>query len=147
MEKHWKEVALSKIDESARKLIHLAKEVQQKAYAPYSRYQVGSAIEDVNGNIHTGCNVENASYSISICAERAAIAKMVSTGVTRLKRVAVITLSKSPVFPCGSCLQMLHEMGGNEAVIFAVSANGERVHVSTIQQLFPSAFSKEDLNR
>jgi len=139
----WKEKG--ELDKNEKRLVQLAMKAQKRAYAPYSNYCVGAAIEDSFGNYHSGCNVENASYSVAICAERAAVAKMVSRGVTRMKRVAVVTSSKMPAFPCGPCLQVLYEMGGKEIIVLAMDRSGEKIFETSVGELFPGAFTKESL--
>ena len=96
-------------------LIEQAKSISQKAYAPYSKYAVGCAIESINGQIFTGCNIENISFGLTICAERVAICKAVSVeGPTfKVKRVVIFTPTHEPTTPCGACRQVLNEFGAN----------------------------------
>jgi len=106
-------------------LILAALQARKNAYAPYSEYHVGSAVLDENGRIWSGCNVENASYPATICAERVAIGKMVSEGGTQIKGVAVST--KNGGVPCGICLQVISEFSANreELPVYCRSDNGE----------------------
>ena len=100
-------------------LMNAAREAAEKANAPYSRFLVGAAILTRGGAIHAGCNVENASYGLSICAERNAAITMVSAGEEdrRIKSVAVFSPNAVPCFPCGACRQFLREFGCEEVVV------------------------------
>ena len=99
------------------KLIDEARAVSQKAYAPYSGFQVGAALLGEDGSVHVGCNVENASYGLTVCAERSAVASAVSVGVKRFRAVAIVTNGDSPVGPCGACRQVLSEFAQELIVI------------------------------
>jgi cytidine deaminase len=110
-------------------LVEAARAVQQRAYAPYSRFRVGCALEAEDGRVFLGCNVENASYGLTICAERAAVCAAVSD-------------ADPPAAPCGACRQVLSEFGGDLRVD-AVSA--ARTLSWTIAELLPAAFGKEQL--
>jgi cytidine deaminase len=126
-------------------LVAAARAAMAKAYAPYSKFFVGSCLEDDNGRLWSGCNVENASYSAAICAERTAVVKMVSEGVTRLRRVVVITSSDEPCFPCGVCRQVLREFGST-AEVLAVNRQATAFRRSTLGELFPASFGPEQLD-
>jgi len=123
-------------------LVALAREAQAKAYAPYSGYRVGAALEADDGRLFSGCNVENASYGLSICAERAAVAAAVSQGATRYRRLVVVTDSDPPASPCGACRQVLAEFG-LDLEILAVGPTGE--HSWHLGALLPDAFVSERL--
>lgn len=125
-------------------LVRLAVRAQSKAYAPYSQYQVGCVIEDSVGKIHSGCNVENASYSAVLCAERVAVGKMVSRGALQIALVVLVTSSDEPVFPCGVCLQVLGEFGTHSRVI-AVGRELNVYRSASLSELYPSAFTKQKL--
>jgi len=124
------------------KLIEAARAAQRRAYAPYSNFHVGAALESEDGTIYTGCNVENASYGLTICAERAAICAAVTAGARKFRRAVVVSDVDPPAAPCGACRQVLAEFG-RELRIDGVGPAGT---VSwTIAQLLPAAFGKEQL--
>jgi len=120
-------------------LIELAAKARAAAYARFSRYLVGAAVEDENGRIHTGCNVENASYGASMCAERVAIFKMISEGGRRILGMAVAT--EDGGVPCGMCLQVIREFATEpEALdIWCASTAGD-VRKFTLKELLPVEF-------
>jgi len=120
----------------ARELLEAAREVRRHAYAPYSRFPVGAAVRGDDGRIYVGANVENASYGLTVCAERAAIAAAVAAGVRRIVAVAVV--AERPVTPCGACRQVIAELGPEAVVIWEDGAGGyvER----GIRELLPDAF-------
>jgi cytidine deaminase len=122
-------------------LFDYAKSAQRRSYSPYSKFAVGCALIDENYEIHTGCNVENASYPACFCAEQSAIASMISWGGRQCKIVMVVNSSDKPVFPCGCCLQVLREFGEN-MTIMAVNNDGTKHQVSTIKELYPQAFTE-----
>ncbi|GAB4234319.1 MAG: cytidine deaminase [Stanieria sp.] len=123
------------------KLIALAKDTMLKAYAPYSQFRVGAAILTEQGNIFTGCNVENVSYGLSICAERNAIAAAVAGeggNGFKLKAIAIVNDRGIPCSPCGACRQVILEFGKDAVVIF----QGDNSYESkTATQLLPTGFS------
>ncbi len=98
-------------------LIDKAKEARLKAYAPYSNFKVGSAVLTENGTIFTGCNIENASLGLSICAERVAIFKAIASGCKSIKAIAIICDTKEPCSPCGACRQVMVEFSPEMEVI------------------------------
>jgi len=122
-------------------LIAKAMEARKKAYAPYSNFAVGAALLAKSGRIYTGCNVENASYGLSICAERTAVFKAVSEGEREFEALAVVT--DKGVTPCGACRQVLMEFGDDIQVIVA-DVTG-RYRVFGLQELLPEAFNSKDL--
>ena len=122
-------------------LIAKAMEAREKAHAPYSQFAVGAALLAKSGRVYTGCNVENASYGLSICAERTAVFKAVSEGERDFEAIAVVT--DKGVTPCGACRQVLMEFGEDIQVIAADDAGGYRVF--GLQELLPEAFNSEDL--
>lgn len=119
-------------------LLAAATAAREQAYCPYSGFAVGAALEGDDGQVFTGCNVENASYGLAICAERAAVAAAVAAGVRRFRRLVVVAGADPPVSPCGACRQVLAEFGG-ELVVQGVGPSGTRQW--TIRELLPDSFS------
>lgn len=134
---------IEKLSSHAKKLVKRARQAQKRAYAPYSKYQVGCILVDDEGKLYSGCNVENVSYSAVLCAERVALGKMVSKGSRKLKKVILITPSEEPIFPCGVCLQVLQEFGP-EAEVLSVNRRQTLFRLSTIVELYPQAFSQRN---
>jgi cytidine deaminase len=128
-----------------KKLKAAARAAAGRAYAPYSRFQVGAAVLTSSGHIYSGCNVENASYGLTNCAERTAIFNAVAAGGKRLKLqcVVVFTPTKTATAPCGACRQVIFEFGPKARVI-SFCAGRERVDTS-ISALLPGAFGPADL--
>lgn len=124
-----------------KKLIAAAKAARGMAYAPYSKFRVGAALQARNGKIFTGCNVENASYGISCCAERTALFKAVSEGVKSFKAIAVVTDMSTPCFPCGICRQALYEFAPDLTVIAATLSGDYKIEI--LRDLLPCAFTKK----
>src|SRR3981081_1973808 len=100
-------------------LIDAARVARVNAFAPYSRFLVGAALEAQNGRVFTGCNVENATYGLTVCAERVALFKAISEGVRAFARIAVVADTADPTPPCGACRQLLWEFGGDLEIILA----------------------------
>ena len=118
--------------------VEAAIRAREKAHAPFSGFKVGAAIEDENGRVFTGCNVENATYGLSLCAERVAVFKAISEGAGKLIRVAVVADTETLTPPCGACRQILWEFCGNAELILAnVSGKLESMQV---QHIFPRPF-------
>ncbi len=122
-------------------LIELAKKARKKAYAPYSHYKVGAALLGKSGTVYTGCNVENASYSHTVCAERTAVLKAVSEGETEFEAIAVVT--KNGGSPCGACRQVLSEFAP-KLTIYIADKNGA-YRTTTITKLLPDSFTPAHL--
>jgi cytidine deaminase len=101
------------------KLVAAARRARRHAHATYSGFKVGAALETTTGDIITGCNVENATYGLTICAERVAMFKALSEGHRKFRRVAVVTDTEAPTPPCGACRQILWEFGGDLEVVLA----------------------------
>lgn len=119
-------------------LIAAATHVRENAHAPFSKFRVGAAIEDIEGRIFTGCNVENATYGLTVCAERVAIFKAISEGARTFVRVAVVADTDVLTPPCGACRQILWEFCGDVAVTLAnLQGKTETIRLGT---LFPRAF-------
>jgi cytidine deaminase len=126
-------------------LLATAREAMKKAYAPYSHYQVGAALLTEDGTVYTGVNVENASYGLTICAERTAAVKAVSEGKLKWKALAVVSSGSTPGSPCGACRQFLREFS-TDLPIMCGGATGEGL-LTSIDQLLPRSFGPEFLNR
>jgi cytidine deaminase len=120
------------------KMRDLAEAASERAYAPYSGFRVGAAVLSEDGEIFTGANVENASYSLSICAERSAIFQAVSAGKRKLAAVVIFTPTERPTPPCGSCLQVIHEFGP-AAHVYSFASSGEPLQ-ATLADLLPHPF-------
>ncbi len=121
-----------------------ARAAQAQAYAPYSRYRVGAALEADDGRVFTGANVENASYGLTNCAERVALGSAITAGARRFRRVVVVTDSSPPVAPCGACRQALVEFG-EDLVVDAVGPAGTQRW--RLKDLLPDGFRREALPR
>lgn len=124
------------------RLLKFAAQAREAAYVPYSHFAVGAALHAEDGKIYTGCNVENASYGLTICAERNAVAHAVAEGSRRFDAVAVVT--ENGVTPCGACRQVLAEFGPDMAVIVADAAGNRQIY--SIRDLLPAAFTPEHLS-
>jgi cytidine deaminase len=125
-------------------LVAMALEVRERAYARYSQFPVGAALLGCSGRVYTGCNVENASYPLTICAERAAVAKALSEGEREFEAIAVV--SSTGGAPCGACRQVLHEFGGLGGSLRVIVADtGGAARVFTIDQLLPEGFTPDQL--
>jgi cytidine deaminase len=119
------------------RLIEVARAARERAYAPYSGFRVGAAIETSSGTIHAGANVENASYGATICAERSAVGSMIAAGERDIVRVAVYTEGSSLSMPCGICRQVLGEFGAHATVV-AAGPSGART--LPLAELLPEPF-------
>lgn len=131
------------------KLIRTALDARSKAYAPYSNYLVGAAVLAENEQIYSGCNIENASYPATICAERTAISKAVSEGARKILAVAIAggLSGKEPVdyaFPCGICRQVMKEFGGNDLLIYVVKSPTDYKEFR-LEELLPYGFGGESI--
>jgi cytidine deaminase len=131
------------MENTKEKLIEAATDVREKAYAPYSNFHVGAAVETEDGTIYTGCNVESASYGLTVCAERVAIWKGISRGEKRFSRIAVVVDTEDLTPPCGVCRQIIWEFCGDVPVILAnLHGKTETVQMS---ELLPRAFDSKFL--
>jgi len=119
-------------------LLSAALAVRENAFAPYSKFRVGAALEDTEGRIHTGCNVENATYGLTICAERVAVFKAISEGVRRFRRIAVAADTDDLTPPCGACRQILWEFCGDVEIVL-VNPRG-KTETYQLKELFPKPF-------
>ena len=132
---------------SVEQLIAEARAAREKAYAPYSNFKVGAAVLTRDGNIYHGCNIENASYGLTNCAERTAFFSAIADGCKPgdFAQIAVVGDTEGPVSPCGACRQVILELGGGDLVV--ILANLENaVDISSPTALLPGAFSNADLS-
>lgn len=127
-------------------LLAAAEAVRARAYAPYSKFQVGAAILADDGKIYAGCNVENAAYPIGNCAEASAIAAMLAGGGRRIRRIYVTGPGREPVTPCGGCRQRIREFADQDVVVISHGIDGEPLR-QTVAQLLPHSFGPEYLNK
>lgn len=125
-------------------LVQKALDMRAYSYAPYSRFHVGAALESEGGQVFTGCNVENAAYGSTICAERTALVKAVSEGVTKFRRIAIAGDSEDYCWPCGACRQMLREFG-TDLEVLVVNRDGDYRKL-TLEELLPHSFGPATLN-
>lgn len=128
-----------------RELINLAFSALENAYAPYSGFRVGAALECADGSVFLGCNVENAAYGDTICAERCAVVKAVSEGRREFRRIAVAAASGEYCLPCGSCLQVLREFSTEDMEILGVRGDGRYVSYK-LSALLPRSSIKSALD-
>ncbi|MFR1707947.1 MAG: cytidine deaminase [Clostridium sp.] len=125
-------------------LVKLAIGAREKAYVPYSKFKVGAAIEMEDGSVFTGCNIENASYGATNCAERTAIFKAVSEGHSIMKKIAIVGDMSTYTAPCGICRQVIAEFAAKDIEIILIK-NEDEYQVKTLEEILPGAFTKEDL--
>lgn len=125
-------------------LIAAAARAREKAYAPYSRYRVGAAVLTEEGQIFTGCNVENIAYGSTICAERTAIVKAISEGYRRFKALAIVVDSDTLGIPCGACRQVIAEHAPNITIISANLAGDYKIY--DFAEIFPVPFTRQHLD-
>ncbi len=128
-----------------RELINKAKEAMQNSYSPYSNFKVGSAVLMKSGKVYTGCNIENASYGATNCAERTAVFKAISDGDKEIEAIAIVSSGEMVTYPCGVCRQVISEFMKDGKFIFE-NEQGEIV-VHTSNEIFPYSFSKDDLDK
>ncbi|WP_307250965.1 cytidine deaminase [Croceifilum oryzae] len=128
-----------------KKLIELAIEARKNAYVPYSKFPVGAALLASDGTVFKGCNVENASFGLTNCAERTAIFKAVSEGAHGFEGIAIVADTEGPVSPCGACRQVLSEHCAPEMKVWLTNLHG-KVQETTVGELLPGAFVKGDLH-
>lgn len=124
-----------------KELVQLAIEASQQAHAPYSNYHVGAALLSEDGTVYKGCNVENASYGLTNCAERTAIFSAVVAGQKTFKAIAIVAGSDPVPYPCGACRQVLSEFCGPEVPVYIAPATApEKMQATTVGELLPFTF-------
>ncbi len=126
-------------------LLAESKVAREKAYVPYSKFQVGAALLAEDGTVYHGCNIENAGYSMTNCAERTAFFKAVSEGVKNFKALAVVADTDRPCSPCGACRQVMAEFCAPDMPVYLTNLKGD-VQQTTVGELLPGAFTPEDLD-
>lgn len=127
-------------------LIETARAVRENAYAPYSKFKVGAAVQAASGTVYVGCNVENVAYPEGTCAEAGAIAAMIAGGDTRIAAVAVIADSPQPVSPCGGCRQKIAEFADGDVVVTLATTDGTVLN-TTVSKLLPGSFDADYMSR
>ena len=125
-------------------LLEAAREIWEQAYVPYSKFRVGAAIKTKSGKVYKGCNIENAAYPVTCCAERVAIFKAISEGEREFTRLAVIADTDRPVPPCGSCRQVLSEFCDPNMEVEIANLKGD-VKIMKMEELLPFSFTPKDL--
>jgi cytidine deaminase len=136
---------LSEIGPGDEELVRVASLARQRAYAPYSKYKVGAAIRTKRNKVHSGANVENASYGLSVCAERTAVFAAVNAGDTAFDAMAIVIDDEKLPTPCGACRQVLAEFSPDMRVILATTSGKRKV--TTLSALLPDPFLPENLRR
>lgn len=126
-------------------LLEQSKIAREKAYVPYSKFPVGAALLAADGTVYHGCNIENAGYSMTNCAERTAFFKAVSEGVTEFTALAVVADTDRPCAPCGACRQVMSEFCKPDMPVYLTNLKGD-VQQTTVGELLPGAFTPEDLD-
>jgi cytidine deaminase len=129
-----------------KKLIQEAFKARELAYVPYSKFQVGAALLSKDGQVFHGCNIENAAYSMTNCAERTALFKAYSDGVTQFESLVVTADTDGPVSPCGACRQVISELCDDEMEIILTNLKGDVQRIQ-VKDLLPGAFSRKDLKK
>lgn len=124
---------------SDEELIKLAKEARASAHAPYSNFEVGAALVTTDGRVWKGCNIENSTYSLTVCAERVAIFKAVSEGSREIVKIAVVADTENLTPPCGCCRQMIWEFAAEETTVIMANLSGD-VLKCEVKELLPKAF-------
>ena len=122
------------------------KSIIWNSYSPYSRFKVASIVVGDDGREYAGVNVENASYGLTICAERVAVSNAITNGVRKIRRVYVASYSREPIPPCGACLQFISEFGDNDTEIIMISLSSGKTRIARLNQLLPYRFTRRHLD-
>ncbi|KAJ53866.1 cytidine deaminase [Clostridium tetanomorphum] len=133
-------------DINYKELIRKALDGRKKAYVPYSKFKVGAAVLTSEDKIYTGCNIENASYGATNCAERTAIFKAISEGEKDIKAIAIVGSEEELTYPCGICRQVISEFAMDDIKII-IGKNENEYVVKTLGEILPGAFTKKDLHK
>lgn len=129
-----------------KELVIEALKAKEKAYVPYSKFRVGAALLTEDGRVYSGCNIENASYGATNCAERTAIFKAVSEGATKIKKIAIVGDALGYTYPCGICRQVILEFAAEDIEIILGKDENDFL-VKSMEEILPGAFTKKDLER
>ena len=122
-------------------LMQKAIETSEKSYCPYSKFAVGACVMADDGSVYTGCNFENSSFGMTICAERNAIGSAIADGKQKIKAVAIYSPNQQNCVPCGACRQVMHEFCDNDEDVDIILQNGEGLKIYTLAQLLPESFN------
>ena len=128
------------------RLIQEAIEARKQAYTPYSQFKVGAAVLTADGNVFRGCNIENASYGLTNCAERTAIFKAISEGEPKVKAIAIVADTEGPVSPCGACRQVIAEFSDDHTKVYLSNLKGD-LQETSIAELLPGFFKSTDMGK
>ncbi|WP_073507990.1 cytidine deaminase [Streptobacillus notomytis] len=127
--------------------IEKANNLLDKSYSPYSKYKVASIMIDSDGNLHEGVNVENASYGLTVCAERNAIASAVTKGMKKIDLIVITGDVEKPISPCGMCRQVIREFSKKDTLIVLASLRSSKYILWTVEEMIPYSFGPEDLDK
>lgn len=127
------------------RLLELATEARDHSYSPYSHYAVGAALLTKDGKVYQGCNIENASFTPTICAERTAFFKAIYDGVREFSAIAIIGSGDSPALPCGVCRQVMSEFCDGDFVLTVSNRDGSKIVTETFDEMMPHRFGPKDL--
>lgn len=137
--------ASSQEEPSPQALIAIARDCLSRSYAPYSKLSVAAAVVDDDGRIFTGVNVENASYGLTMCAERVAIFTAIAGAASKLRALALVSSNSAPLLPCGACRQVMAELFDPAAPVYSGTSGPEGYVESAVGELLPNAFGPNDL--
>lgn len=126
-------------------LVSIARKARSHAYVPYSKFAVGAALLTVSGRVIEGCNIENAAYGVTNCAERTALFAARASGMTEFQKIAVVADAPRPVPPCGACRQVMAELCPPDMEVVLANMKGD-MQRTTVRELLPGAFAAEDLH-
>ena len=132
-------------DTQIKEYIKQANEILDRAYVPYSKFHVGAVVVDMNGNVYKGINVENASYGLTICAERNAISSAVTEGMKKIDLIVITGNTDEPISPCGMCRQVIREFATPDTRIVLATSKNDNYIVWTLEEMIPYSFGPEHL--
>ena len=132
-------------DTQIKEYIKQANEILDRAYVPYSKFHVGAVVVDTDGNVYKGINVENASYGLTICAERNAISSAVTEGIKKIDLIVITGNTDEPISPCGMCRQVIREFATPDTRIVLATSKNDNYIVWTLEEMIPYSFGPEHL--